>query len=275
MVIAPVLLVLCAAAGQPERPAPPVPFPHPLITEVLYAVPTGTAGDANKDGVRDTSGDEFIELVNPHDKPIGLRGYVLSGKAPEAAAKGKEHKVLKFVFPAIELAPGEVVVVFNGHDAKWAGPVGDTTRAPREGSEQFFGARVFTMNVESARMGLANKADYVLLTAPRGELVQCVKWGDIKAPEGTGLVEEAPSVNGQSVSRRDVGDRLEPHPTLEGVKYSPGRFPMDAQRPSEDGGDKDPAAKKLAPGKQAPEKPAPERPRESTPEGKPAKTGRG
>lgn len=267
MIIAPVLMAVLTT-GQPERPAPPVPFPHPLITEVLYAVPTGVAGDANKDGVRDTSGDEFIELVNPHDKPISLRGYVLSGKAPEAAAKGKEYKVLRFVFPAIELAPGEVIVVFNGHDAKWTNPVGDTTRAPREGSEQFFGARVFTMNVESARMGLANKADYVLLTAPRGEPVQCVKWGDIKAPEGAGLVEEAPSVSGQSVSRRDVGDRLEPHPTLEGVKYSAGRFPMDAQQPSEDGGGKDPAAKK-----QAPEKPR-ERTPESKPESKPTKSGR-
>jgi len=226
------VVALIAAAAQPEAPpAPLVPYPHPLITEVLYAVPTGAAGDANKDGVRDTSGDEFIELVNPHDRPISLRGYTLSGKAPEAPVPGKSYKILKFVFPPVELAPGEVVVVFNGHGASWTGPVGDTIRAPRGGNERFMGARVFSMNIESARMGLANQADYVLLTAPGGQGVQCITWGDIKAPEHVALVERAPSVTGQSVGRRDTRDPLEPHPPIDGVRYSPGRFPMDRPEP--------------------------------------------
>jgi hypothetical protein len=97
-----------------------MPFPHPLITEVLYAVPNATGGDANLDGVRHASGDEFVELFNPHDKPIQLFGYSLSDRNPEG--KGQ----FKFTFPAFELPPGAVAVVFNGFEAAWSevGPVG-------------------------------------------------------------------------------------------------------------------------------------------------------
>jgi hypothetical protein len=224
-----------AAPAQPTgEPAPTsastgplVAFPHPLITEVLYAVPTGDAGDANGDGVRDTNGDEFIELVNPHDKPIRIGGYVLSGKAPEGKNGKSTYKSLRFTLPPLELKPGEVVVVFNGHDQKWKTPPGDLTRtaAPDPG---FSGARVFTMAVESARVGLANKADYVLLTAPSGEKVECVKWGEIKPPEGVKLVEEAPDAGGGkgSVTRLTATGPLEPHPSVDGKRFSPGRFPL-------------------------------------------------
>jgi hypothetical protein len=211
-------------AAAPVKPL--VPWPHPLITEVLYAVPTGAAGDANKDGERTTNGDEFVELANPHDRPINLRGYTISGKAPAGAASTRKFTVLKFTFPSCELAPGEVAVVFNGHGAKWSGPVGDTTHAAA-GNAAFANARIFTMNVESSRLGFANKADYVLLSAPSGEPVHCVKWGDLKPPEKTALVEAAPEVSRQSVFRRTASAPLEPHPSIGGVRFSPGRFPLD------------------------------------------------
>src|SRR5687768_184922 len=59
-----------APAPPPATPPPaaPVPFPHPLITEVLYAVPNTPGSDANQDGTRHVAGDEFVELINPHDK---------------------------------------------------------------------------------------------------------------------------------------------------------------------------------------------------------------
>lgn len=219
-----------AAAAAPAGPKPLVPFPHPLITEVLYAVPTGAAGDASGDGVRDPSGDEFVELVNPHDRPISLRSYTLSAKVPEALAPGKKARVLKFTFPACELQPGEVAVVFNGHGCSWSGPVGDTARAPAGPHPRFDGARVFGMNQDSAR-GFTNKADYLLLTAPDGAKVHCIVWGDIKPPRGVALVEQAPWVSGQSITRRTVDGPLEPHPPIDGYRFSPGRFPFDAAPP--------------------------------------------
>src|SRR5437870_5538652 len=63
------LFLAAAANAQISTPT----FPHPLITEILYAVPSGERGDANADGTRDAVGDEFIELTNPHDKPIQLK----------------------------------------------------------------------------------------------------------------------------------------------------------------------------------------------------------
>src|SRR5438309_1433133 len=72
-----VLGVVAASVTAAQPSATPVPYPHPLISEVLYSVPSGQRGDANADGERDAVGDEFIELVNPHDKPIQLKGYTL------------------------------------------------------------------------------------------------------------------------------------------------------------------------------------------------------
>ncbi len=74
--------------------APPlVKKPHPIITEILYAVPKGDEGDASQDGQRSATGDEFIELINPHDTPINLKGYAIVDGRP---IKGPDSK------PAIE-----------------------------------------------------------------------------------------------------------------------------------------------------------------------------
>lgn len=83
---------LACASEPPATPqAPSTPTasdtpaakgPHPIITEVLYAVPTGPAGDANQDGTRHATGDEFIELFNPHDVPINLKGYRITDGQP-------------------------------------------------------------------------------------------------------------------------------------------------------------------------------------------------
>ncbi len=249
-------VVICALAAEPPRPL--VEYPHPLITEVLYAVPTGEAGDVNGDGSRETNGDEFVELVNPHDRSINLRGYVLSGKASDDPKK--KFKTLRFVFPDVTLEPGEVVVVFNGHGQKWTGPVGDTAGAPARGNDRFFGARVFTMNVDSARLGFSNKADYVLLAAPGGGLVECIVWGEIKAPDGVKLLEVAPDGAKGSVMRRTVDGGLEPHPPIDGKRYSPGKFPLDAPKPATDPAASPPPAPVPAPEPAKPQAPPKSKP---------------
>ncbi|MEX2218466.1 MAG: lamin tail domain-containing protein [Phycisphaerales bacterium] len=219
-----------ASPAAPGKTAPLVPYPHPLITEVLFAVPTGEKGDASGDGSRDTSGDEFIELVNPHDTAIDLAGYELCGKSGPPDAK--TFKQLRFTFPPVTLKPGEVAVVFNGHAQSWQGPVGDTARAPEAGHEKFAGARVFTMANQSARVGLVNRADYVLLTSPAGARLHCIKWGDSKPPRDIPLLEEVPAVTGHSIARRTATGKLEPHPPIEGRSFSPGKFPFTSPDPT-------------------------------------------
>lgn len=251
-----------AAGAQPV----PVHSPHPLITEVLASVPSGPRGDANGDGTRDAIGDEFIELVNPHDKPIQLKGYMLVDSdawAPGAAKPGTAGKPtpgakptdkpaapdekpaatprdpgtdstraeLRFVFPEMELKPGQVVVVFNGYHQKFTGPVGDAAKAPAGPNEKFHDAMVFSMKNESPYAALANEADFVLLVAPDGKPIHVVKWGKAgkNPPKDTLVSEEAPASIG-SVQREGVHGKLVAHKDLKGdlagTYCSPGVFSM-------------------------------------------------
>ena len=44
-----------------------------VLNEVLYDPPSGSAGDANGDGVRDPNDDEFVEFVNDSDSIIRFK----------------------------------------------------------------------------------------------------------------------------------------------------------------------------------------------------------
>lgn len=236
-------------------------MPHPMITEVLYAVPPGKAGDANKDGKREVNGDEFVELVNPHDKPIQLFGYTLSDS--QDPGKGQ----LKFTFPAFELPSGGVVVVFNGLNSTFAPPVGDNRTPPPGPSDAFGGAWVFTMRNSSARNALGNSGDQVLLTAPDGTPVQRVWWNEEAspppssgAPAGAGepaappppgtpkvkpplLDDYAPALQRTSVQRDSVlgSGRFTSHADTEHTAFSPGVYKI-AQAPARPPTDAPPAA---------------------------------
>lgn len=187
-----------ASAPTPEPPATgttptlAVPAPHPIITEILYAVPTAAAGDANKDGKRDAAGDEFIELFNPHDKPIQLFGYTLTDS--QEPGKGQ----FKFTFPALELPPGGVVVVFNGLNSVWSGPVGDAKVPPSAPNENFNSAWVFTMKNTSSKVALGNAGDHILLSAPDKAPIHRVRWSetsDPSTPAPTLTTPVAPAAN--------------------------------------------------------------------------------
>src|SRR5262245_63294097 len=162
----------CIVFAEPIAPAaqPPdtlVPYPNPLITEIHYNVRGD--GDASMDGQRDAVGDEFVEIINPHDKPIRLRGFTLvdsdayanksashgrrdrsddtkaSGKDKPAdkekaadkqrnqndddGPKAGESRQIRFTFPDLELKPGEVAVVFNGYKQHIPGSAGSEEKA--------------------------------------------------------------------------------------------------------------------------------------------------
>jgi len=275
----PIVLLAVAqpAPAQPDKPL--VPFPHPLITEVLYAVPSGKDGDADQDGKRSATGDEFVELINPHDKPINLKGYVLSDassqsgdeaagdspkespktnmpypkddtakpanprpgdkptppgggvtNAPKKDASPKRSRAnsdsrIRFVFPELTLQPGEVVVVFNGHEGHPVGPVGTTSTAAKK-NERFHQAYVLTMNARNRYVALSNTGDYVLLTDPAGKAVECVRWGDRKPDEGVDpTLDETAPISRVSVQRRGIRGGFVDHTDLDpAAKYSPGKF---------------------------------------------------
>jgi hypothetical protein len=211
------------AEKAPAAPKTIVAFPHPLVSEILFDVPRAASGDANKDGQRDATGDEFIEITNPHDKPISLKGYILqdadrsdkppsrsrdggrqgrdsgkdSGKAgskdnpkPESDTdRPSEETRVRFVFPDVTLQPGQVAVVFNGLNSKIPGVTGLQTTAPTGPNAQFDNAMVFSMGNTSKYAGLSNSADSVNLIAPDGVVVECIVWGEgMKTTAGAKLV---------------------------------------------------------------------------------------
>lgn len=196
-----------------------VAYPHPVLTEVLYAVPTAE-GDATGDGSRDAVGDEFVELANPHDQPINLRGYTLTDRNP------RDMGQVRFVFPAVELKPGEVAIVFNGKDQRFRGPVGDSARAALAPNPKYANAWTFTLGNTDKLTGFSNSGDWVLLSDPSGRPLECLRWGEL---------EETPPIERQKVATspasfrgsvfRDprTGQWLEHRRTI-GTGFSPGSW---------------------------------------------------
>jgi Lamin Tail Domain len=121
-----------------------------VITEILADPPRGTAGDANRDGVRDPEDDEFVEIVNRGTTPVCLAGWTLGD-----AANPRRH-----TFPlGRPLGPGEVLVLFGGGVP--TGRFGDAL-------------------VQAAADGLSLQAtgDVLSLRDAEGVVVQQVSWGD-------------------------------------------------------------------------------------------------
>lgn len=216
-------LALCCLAAAPAAPPPPE-FPHPVITEILFDVPPADAGgDANLDGARHATGDEFVELFNPHAKPINLGGYRLTDRWPD-----ESNHQLAFTLPDITLAPGAVVVVFNGFDAAMSGPVGDESSSPLRPHPDFHDALVFSMRNERSSRAFTNRADAVILFAPSGEPVEAVYWGEPDPPPPARcprifVADKSPK---GSVQRIDPAAEFTDHANLDAAGlFSPGIIP--------------------------------------------------
>ncbi|MCC6357892.1 MAG: lamin tail domain-containing protein [Phycisphaerales bacterium] len=228
------------AKSREKRPRPPVEYPHPMITEVHYAVRSGDEGDANGDGDRDAIGDEFVEIINPHPRTIQLKGCMLvdsdawaKSKNSRAARKSRKSDgvdEVRFVFPDLELKPGQIAVVFNGYRQNTPGPVGTSARAAGRNA-RFHDAYVFTMNVGSKYAAFDNGGDWVMLVDAKGLAVECVGWGqpDHEAPRDVRR-SEAPIDIHASAQRDGVTGPFRSHESLPAplgeLRFSPGRFDL-------------------------------------------------
>lgn len=140
------------------------------LEEILAAVPSGDAGDANADGERDAYDDEFIEVSNSSPDPVGLRGLEL-----------RVNESAKFTFAPEEcLGPGEVIVVFSGG-----------APAPRH-------------RVAHKRFGLGNSGGAVALVTAASEVLDAVTYG----ADANGSWVRQPSVTGDFVRHADLGPLL-------------------------------------------------------------------
>ncbi len=78
-----------------------------ILADVVADNPATTnvvEGDANRDGVRSSDDDEFVELINNSSNPVDISGVVISDSTSN-----------RFTFPAnTTLAAGRAVVIFGG-----------------------------------------------------------------------------------------------------------------------------------------------------------------
>jgi hypothetical protein len=134
------------------------PIGRVVVHEVLFDPDPGDLGDANCDGTRDGTQDEFIEVVNLDTSAVDLTGATL------ADSFGVRHVFL----PGSVLAPGESFVVFGGGSP-----------APASGRHAWCvvaapGATFLTAS--TGALGLNNDVDSAILTAADGTELSRATW---------------------------------------------------------------------------------------------------
>lgn len=123
-----------------------------VINEVLADPPRGSQGDANDDGIRDATADEFVEIVNAGPTPVCLAGWTL----------GDANERPNHLFPlGRALGRGKAVVIFGGGVP--TGPFGD--------------ADVQWAN-SSGGLSLSNNGDVLSLRDADGAMAKQISWGD-------------------------------------------------------------------------------------------------
>ncbi|MDE2998588.1 MAG: lamin tail domain-containing protein [Gemmatimonadota bacterium] len=167
-----------------------------VIQEILADPPAGDRGDANGDGTRHHSQDEFVELLNIGLKAVSLDGWQLSdaGTAPGS----------RFTFPAnTELEPGQRLVLFGG------------------GSPAGIPGLVFADD-GAIGGGLRNGGDTVFLIDPTATDTMAAATYDDKTGD-----------RNQSIARHPEGRgpfQLHSELSVDGALFSPGRAPVITER---------------------------------------------
>ncbi len=127
-----------------------VNHPAVLISEIHADPASGTAGDANGDGTRSATQDEFIELLNTCLSAVDVSGWTLA-----------DGIKVRYTFPANTVIPArEAAVVFSGGT-----PTGDFGNAAA-------GGLVFT----AGSLSLNNAGDTVTLADDTATTVQAVTY---------------------------------------------------------------------------------------------------
>jgi hypothetical protein len=120
-----------------------------IVNEILADPASGPAGDANGDGIRNGSQDEFIELVNVSDTSLDIGGWTISDLT------GMRHRF----DPGATILSQMAVVVFGGGT-----PTG-----------LFGGAQV--LMASSGSLGLNNGGDEIRLLDAMSSMIDLVSYG--------------------------------------------------------------------------------------------------
>ena len=175
-----------------------------LINEVLYDPASDIPGDANGDGTRSSSEDEFIEFYNNSSAPLDISGYTISD--------GQE---LRHTFPASTSIPAnKMLVVFGGGT-----PTGS-----------FGGSAVQVASGTSGQLNLNNAGDIITVKNVSGAVVLIYKSSDTGISHGSNQsVTRSPDFTGSFVLHSDANASLlfSPGTLLDGTALSVNTFSID------------------------------------------------
>jgi len=180
-----------------------------LINEVLADPPTGDAGDANHDGVRDGTQDEFVELVNGSTSDtIGVSAWTIKTRAT-----GSTTETTRFTFPSgTSVAAGEALVIFGGGSFSPTDPV-------------FGCAQIFKATSASSGLSLTNTGLTILVRDSAGNLITQFSYGGSTGLDGNSSqsLTRSPDITGSFVLHSTPasanGRRFSPGLRLDGTPF--------------------------------------------------------
>lgn len=199
-----------ATSGEVSATAQLTVFPLSLvINEILADPPEGTAGDANRDGTRSSTQDEFIELVNASTIDFNLGGYQITVRG------SNNSDTVRHTFAAdTVIAPGTAIVIFGGAQAATFSPA----------HPAFAGALVLTAS--TGGLSLTNGGSTVKLLDPQGATIDQLTYGgttDLDADRNQSLTR-APDVSGDfaphEIAPASDGRSLSPGTRVDGTPFS-------------------------------------------------------
>lgn len=173
-----------------------------FINEVLADPPDGIAGDANRDGTRDGTQDEFVELVNgAATELINIGGWTVRTRAT-----GSMTENTRFTFASgTSLPAGNAIVVFGGGNANF------------NPNDNAFGCAQVVKATTATGLSLTNGGLTVLIRDAAGNIIAEFPYGGSTSLEGD---------NNQSLTRSpDVTGAFVQHTAAAGAngrRYSPG-----------------------------------------------------
>lgn len=152
----------------------------PLIINEFLADPADTlAGDANGDGIRSTSGDEFIEILNRTGEPFDVSGYRIL-----------DADRVRHVFTAGTVVPPfEAAVVFGGGTP--TGPFGNSAD------------NHLVFKASTGGLSLNNGGDTIILQDAQGRVVQEIKFGAAEGGAGQSINRD-PDGNGATFTLHSI-----------------------------------------------------------------------
>ncbi len=176
-----------------------------LINEFLADPPDGVEGDANQDGVTNTSQDEFVELINTTNQDIDVGGYQLLTRTGSGSVDLVRH-----TFPSGTIVPPcTSIVVFGGGNFD-----------PHHIA--FGGAQVF--KASSGSLGLANSAGVLTVFDSSAKVHGFVAYGGLSGIDAgdNQSITRAPDINGSFTKHQfasEVGRRFSPGTYLNGPPF--------------------------------------------------------